>query len=75
MKVTKWIVGKAVQHQTEGMVRYVTRDAEPCDIARHIVKPYNIAQYLDMTQAWRPLDIHPDWRTWEGATTQTKGSK
>ena len=32
-------------------------------------------RYLDRTQAWRPLDIHPDWRTWEGATTQTKGSK
>ena len=30
-------------------------------------------QYLTMTQAWRPLDLHPDWRTWDGATT--KGNK
>ena len=29
-------------------------------------------QYLDRTQAWRPLDIHPDWRVWDGAT---KGNK
>lgn len=30
-------------------------------------------EYLDNTQTWRPLDIHPDWRTWDGATT--KGNK
>lgn len=28
------------------------------------------AEYLDRTQAWRPLDLHPDWRPWPGATTE-----
>lgn len=32
----------------------------------------SVQQYIARTQAWRPLDIHPDWRTWEGAT---KGNK
>lgn len=31
---------------------------------------HSVAEYLDRTQAWRPLDLHPDWRPWPGATTK-----
>lgn len=32
-------------------------------------------KYLDRTQAWRPLDIHPDWAVWPGAISKKSKRK
>lgn len=79
--VTRWTIGKATAtgHRFEHRAEWWRfEDAETSkvyfwNVATACCSPYSVAQYLDKTAAWRPLDIHPDWRTWDGATT--KGNK
>lgn len=75
--VTRWTIGKAGCRGNRIVARASKLQPHLYDHARAIlaacVAPYTMADYLNRTQAWRPLDIHPDWRTWDGAQTNKKG--
>lgn len=81
--VRRWFSGKMSGIQSDGVGYFKSRPKANNDccsdrwysaaVANLLCFPKTRKQYLDITQAWRPLDIHPDWRVWDGATT--KGNK
>lgn len=73
MVITKWFCPKGSDASDICKMWSIPKGRHEKAVARHICYPMTPSVYIARTQAWRPLDIHPDWRTWDGATT--KGNK
>lgn len=79
MNIKRWMaMPKDVvsQLRLRGMVDWAHYNAHGKSVSEHICRITACLtpdKYIARTQAWRPLDLHPDWRTWDGATT--KGNK
>lgn len=63
--ITRWIATPIATRATHAE----TVSAAIC----HVTTRLTPKQYIARTEAWRPLDIHPDWLVWDGSIEQKKG--
>lgn len=69
----KWLAGNGVTRWIATPISTRATHAETVSAAIcHITTRLTPKQYIARTEAWRPLDIHPDWLVWDGSK-QKKG--